>query len=147
MQGEGGELDHHQDKTTQRAACQEALSGGQRHAGGLGSPHPRGLSGQAGSGAPGTAHCRGDPGHPKFQPSSPRLCSTDVALEGGRGLGVTAGRQWTSGAYPHPELPSNQGNEPSSQAEVRCMLTFGTQPPCFKKPKPAHAERSHGEAH
>lgn len=73
--------------------------------------HPRGLLGQAGTGAPGTADRRGDPGHPKFQTSSPPLCSTDVALEGRRGLVVTAGRQWTSGADPHPELPSNQGKE------------------------------------
>lgn len=139
MQGEGGELDHHQDKTTQRAACQEALSGGQRHAGGLRSPHPRGLSGQAGSGAPGTAHCRGDPGHPKFQPSSPRLCSTDAALEGGRGLGVTAGRQWTSGAYPHPKLPSNQGNEPPSQAELRCRPASVPGPPQDREQKQSAA--------
>lgn len=61
--------------------------------------------------APGTAHCQGDPSHPEPHPSSPKLCSRDAVLEGGRGLVVPAGRQWTSGADSCPELPFNQGKE------------------------------------
>ena len=61
-----------------------------------GTPPPRGLSGQAGSGAPGTDHSR-RPQPPRVPAKQPPALLHGCGAEGGRGLMVTAGRQWTSG--------------------------------------------------
>lgn len=153
MQGEAGGLHHHRDKTSGKLAgsskwrsapCSRARV-----------PPPTGACCNRLALAPGTAHYQGDPGHPKFQPSSPTLCSRDAVLEGGRGLWCLQDVSRPLGPTPAPSCPLTKGRSAPGQAERRRRPASVPGPPQDRQQQSAaHARRrcygscrSAGEVH